>query len=480
VPKRCAGIVEVNAGPGIRMHHHPSEGCPRDVGRAIVDMLFAPGQDGRVPIAAITGTNGKTTVARMLAHALATDGQTVGLTTTDGVYVDGRPVACGDMTGPRSARAVLADPAVQTAVLETARGGIVRSGLGYDWSDVAVVTNIQADHIGQDGIRTVDDLVHIKSLVPERVREGGTIVLNADDVRTAALAESERIRRIPRNLVFYSLQPRNGTVEQHVGAGGTAYFPKNGWIVEARGSVLQPVSRIASIPCTLGGAAQFNLSNALAVVAAGRAMGLAPTVLAGALESFVPEQQNPGRANLYEVAQGYLLLDYGHNPAAIGAVASMLSNWRGRRITGVLGLPGDRLDKVACDAVAAAAHAFDRVIVREDHDLRGRRAGEMPELIVREVSKLCPECECTVIADQQEALRTALASMQPSELVVMFYDDYEGVHQVVQELGAAPLASGLRGLQRGEVQGRATDPRGAERRHSERREFGSAGEERFA
>src|SRR5829696_6973677 len=197
------------------MHHHPAEGQARDVGSAIIDMLFPRGDDGRIPIVAITGTNGKTTVARMLAHAFATAGRTVGLTTTDGVHVGGRPVACGDMTGPRSAHAVLADPAVEVAVLETARGGIVRSGLGYDVSDVAVVTNIQADHLGQDGITSVDDLVHIKSLVPERVREGGTIVLNADDARVAALANAERIRRIERQIVFFSRQPKNPRVARH-------------------------------------------------------------------------------------------------------------------------------------------------------------------------------------------------------------------------------------------------------------------------
>jgi cyanophycin synthetase len=469
LPEKGGGVVEVNAGPGVRMHHHPSEGEPRDVGAAIVDMLFPHGEQGRVPIVAITGTNGKTTVARMLAHAFAKAGVTAGLTTTDGVYVNGEAVVCGDMTGPRSARAVLADPAVEVAVLETARGGIVRAGLGYDWSDVAVVTNIQADHIGQDGIRTVDDLVHIKSLVPERVREGGTIVLNADDVRAAGLAQADRIRRIPRNIVLFSLQPRNREVEQHVRAGGTAYFPRRGWIVEARGTVVQPVCRIASVACTLGGAAQFNLSNALAAVAAGRAMQLDCAVLAAALESFAPERENPGRANLYEIGHGYLMLDYGHNPAAMAAVARMLSNWRGRRLTGILGLPGDRLDQVACDAVAAAAEAFDRIIIREDHDLRGRKAGEMAGLILRELSRLRPECPCTVVAEEHQALRTAIQTMEPSELVVMFYDDYEGVRAIVHEFGARPALHGMRELHvRGAAGKMGARDRAADRRYTRR------------
>jgi cyanophycin synthetase len=443
MPDRSAGFVEINAGPGIRMHHHPADGEPRDVGGAIVDMLYPKGTDSRIPIVAITGTNGKTTTARMLAHAFGAAGYTAGLTTTDGVYVAGHAVACGDMTGPRSARAILADPAIDVAVLETARGGIVRSGLGYDWSDVAVVTNIQADHLGQDGISTIDDLVHIKAVVPERVREGGTIVLNADDERTRALAESPRIQSIRREVVFFSLDPASTHIGAHLENGGTAFFPRHGWIVEANGSVIQPVCRIASIPCTLGGAAQFNLSNALASVAAGRAMGLDAAVLASALASFAPERENPGRANLYAVGNGYVMLDYGHNPAALSAVASMLSLWRGRRLTGVIGLPGDRLDKIACEAVAAAVHSFDRLIVREDRDLRGRGAGEMAELIKREAARVCPTCACQVIGNEREALTAALRTMQPSELVVVFYDDYDAVREIVEAAGAKPLSGGL-------------------------------------
>ncbi len=470
LPKRGAGIIEVNSGPGIRMHHHPSEGAPRDVGTAIVNMLYPAPATGRIPIAAITGTNGKTTVARMLAHAFAATSRTVGLTTTDGVYIGGRAVACGDMTGPRSARAVLADPAVEVAVLETARGGIVRSGLGFDWCDVAVVTNIQADHLGQDGIRTIDDLVHIKSLVPERVREGGTIVLNGDDECSAGLADNERIRRIRREIVLFSLQARQPRVEQHLHWGGTAYFPRNGWIVEARGAVRQAVCRLASIPCTFGGAAQFNLSNALAAVAAGRAMGLDSAVLAASLGSFAPERENPGRANLYAVRDGYLLVDYGHNAAAIAAVAGMLRRWRGRRLTGILGLPGDRMEAVTCEAVEAAAHAFDRIIVREDHDLRGRAAGEMPAVILREVRRIRgTDCPCTIIPDQRQALKTALDTMERSELVVLFYDEFEELREILAGVGATPMPGGLASLHtRARVGAAAHHHVVADRRHSPR------------
>ena len=306
-------------------------------------------------------------------------------------------------------------------------------------------------------------------------------MLNADDERAVSIASLDRVRRIPRRLVWYSLHHRGALVDGHLEDGGTAYFPRNGWIVEARGSVLQTICRIGEIPCTLGGAAQFNLSNALAVVAAGRAMGLEPAILAAALSSFAPERENPGRANLFAVGDGYVLLDYGHNPAALAAVAGMLGLWRSRRVTCVFGLPGDRLNKVACDAVAAAAHAFHRIIVREDRDLRGRQPGEMANLITREVARLCPQCDCTVIADERAAVWAALDSMQPGELVVVFYDDHHRVDAILAAAGATPAAGGLAAIP-SRQQSAAGSPRDErdDRRHSRRPVIASSRPEQWA
>ncbi len=208
-PFSTGGIVEVNASPGIRMHHFPNEGQPRDVGGAIVDMLYPGGEPFRIPIISITGTNGKTTVTRMVGHIIAAAGKTVGLTTTSGIWIGGNEVGCGDMTGPWSARVVLSDPTVDVAVLETARGGIVRSGLGYDWSDISIMTNIQPDHIGQDGIEGIEDIVRIKRLVAERVRNGGTLILNADDAHLRQVPAHERVAAVPKNIVYFSLDARN-------------------------------------------------------------------------------------------------------------------------------------------------------------------------------------------------------------------------------------------------------------------------------
>ena len=433
---RSSGIVELNAGPGIRMHHHPSAGAPRDVGGAIVDLLFPGGHNGRIPLITVTGTNGKTTVARMVAHVLQRARRRVGLTTTDGVWIGGAQVAAGDMTGPRSAQAVLSDPSVEAAVLETARGGIVRSGLGYDWSDVGIMTNIQLDHIGQDGIETLEDLAHIKSLVLERVRQGGTLVLNADDAHVMRLMDHPRVRKLPREVRLFSAYPNHVNVRRHRAQGGTAYFPRRGWIVEGAGAAEQALVEIATVPAVLGGAAQHQLTNALAAVAACRAQGLTEDRLALSFRTFDAHAHNQGRGNLYHVAMGYALIDYGHNPAAFEAVGQMSARWLGRRVTAVVGVPGDRADWVIEEAARAAARAFDRVIVREDADRRGRGQGEVPGLLCAAIASHAPARLCQVVPGEREALRMAVESMDPNEVIVVFYEDLEAVQQTLAELGA--------------------------------------------
>jgi cyanophycin synthetase len=431
-----SGIVELNAGPGIRMHHHPSAGAPRNVGDAIVDLLFPDGHDGRIPVIAVTGTNGKTTVARMVAHVLQMARRRVGLTTTDGVWIGGAQVAAGDMTGPRSAQVVLSDPWVDAAVVETARGGIVRSGLGYDWSDVGIMTNIQLDHIGQDGIETLEDLAHIKSLVLERVREGGTLVLNADDAHVMRLMDHPRVRKLRREVRLFSAYPNHVNVRRHLGRGGTAYFPRRGWIVEGSGGAEQNLVKIATIHAVLGGAAQHQLANALAAVAACRAQGLTADQLALSLRTFDAHAHNQGRGNLYRVGHGYVLIDYGHNPAAFEAVGQMSARWLGRRVTAVIGVPGNRADWIIEEAARAAVRAFDRIIVREDADRRGRNHGEVPGLLCAAIASHAPSRPCQVVPSEREALRLAVQGMDPNEVVVVFYEDLAGVQQTLAELGA--------------------------------------------
>jgi cyanophycin synthetase len=440
MPKGGAGIIEINAAPGLRMHVHPSEGEPRDVGAAIVQSLYPFGTSARVPIFSITGTNGKTTIARLIAHLAGTTGQRVGLTTTDGIYLGGELIVAGDTTGPRSAQVILSDPTVEIAVLEVARGGIVRGGLGYDWSDISVMSNIQPDHIGQDGIESVGDLLWIKSLVAERVKEGGTLILNADDERLASLMDIPRVKRVQKKVVYYSLDPRHPLVRSHAERGATAYCLSDGWIVELTGGRETRVVEAARVPVTFGGAADYQISNVMAAVASARAYGRPIEVVAEALTSYRAEA-NSGRGNLYRVGAGYVFVDYGHNPDAFAAVGRALKGMKRGRVTAVIGVPGDRSDDVIKEAGRAAAEHFDRLIVREDKDLRGRRSGEAPRLFYRAAEEARPGVECRVVLDEADALELAIREMQEGETVAVFYEKLGVVAEVLGRNSAVPASA---------------------------------------
>lgn len=435
------GIIELNAGPGFRMHQFPSDGKSRDVGTAVVEMLFPEDSNGRIPIISVTGTNGKTTTVRLIAHALERTGAVTGVTTSEGILIGGQVVDRGDTTGPASARALLCDPAVEVAVLETARGGIARRGLGYDWSDIGVLTNIQPDHIGQDGIEDLEDILRIKSLVAERVREGGTLVLNADDPHLAHLAESSSIRRVPRHIVYTSLSPDHLTIRRHLAAGRCAYYLDGDWLIEARGNQVEQLIQAIAIPAAIGGIARFQIANALAAAAACRAHGLTIDQVAWGLASFGGKSQNFGRLNLFRVGKGYLILDYGHNPEALRAVGHMLRAFAGRRLTGVVGLPGDRADSLLEDSSRVAARIFHRIVVREDEDRRGRGSGDLAGLICRTIQEESPRCVCEVVLDEREAILTAVRTMQPGEIVVAFWDSSEAVEGALDELGAYEVSA---------------------------------------
>jgi cyanophycin synthetase len=435
------GVLEMNASPGLRMHLYPSAGQLRPVADAIVDVLFPPGTPSRIPLIAITGTNGKTTVTRMIAHIFSQTGKIVGMTSTDGVFIDGQAVTHGDDTGPRSARIVLSDPLVEVAVLETARGGIARSGLAYDWSDVGVITNIQADHIGVDNIKSVDDIAFIKSLIAERVRENGTLVLNADDANVIRMSEAPRVRNIKRHLVYFTLSVNHPRVQKLRAAGATVYFEKDGWLIEQRGWHENRIMLAAEIPATMNGAARFNIANALAAIAACRAQGISREQIALALAQFCGEACNPGRANLYRVGAGTVMLDYGHNAHAFQAVAQMATAQRHRRVTGVITVPGDRADWLIEEAGRVAARSFTRLIVREDQDLRGRQPGEIAALLARAIKSENPACECQIILGEAESYRHALQTMAAEELVILFFEKFENARRILDEFGAVPIES---------------------------------------
>ena len=454
------GVIEVNAAPGLRMHLFPGEGKSRDVGRAIVEMLYPEGTPSRIPVISITGTNGKTTVTRMLSHIFIEAGMATGTTTTDGIYINGERIVKGDTTGPVSAMTILEDRVVEVAVLETARGGIVRRGLGYDWSDISVMTNVGADHIGQDGIESVEDILWIKSLVAERVREGGTLVLNADDERLARLSESRSVSRVPKRYVYFSMRPDNPVLLDHARSGGAGYFYRGGRIFEAEGGEEHPVVEAAAIPATMGGTADFQIANVMAAVAAARAYGLSREEVGASIARFRSDAENPGRANLYRVRGGYVMVDYGHNPDAFDAVCRMAAKWEDRRVTGIIGVPGDRDDSVVEAAGRVAARGFHRVIIKEDTDLRGRAPGEVAKLLCEAVNDEWPGTECRIVLDEIEALRSELQEMQDGQIVVIFYDKLEPILQVLEGHGAAPVETIEEAKRRPEA-AKASDAAGA-------------------
>jgi cyanophycin synthetase len=444
-PGGSGAVIELNASPGLRMHLAPSAGRPRDVASMIVDRLYPPGASSRVPIVSVTGTNGKTTTVRMIGHILRQAGLHVGMTTTDGVYSGGRLVHAADASGPRSAEMVLDDPAVEAAVLETARGGIVRRGLGYDRADVAVVTNITADHFGMDGISGLDDLAEVKALVAEEIRPGGTLILNGDDPRSAALARRGAVLAAKPVIRYFSLDGRHPAVVAHRLAGGMTCELAGGKLVETRGGEQTVLLDASELPGSCGGTATHLVANALAACAACRALGVSVKDIKRALATFTPAQANPGRGNIYQVDGRPVVIDYGHNPAALAAMGKLLHTaWGGEPVAAIT-LPGDRRNDLVADTAAVLAEWFGRVVIYEDHDLRGRTPGEMTALIRATLTARRPGVMTATASGPAGALRTALSLAGPGDPVLFVYEKLAPVHETLASLGAIaqPLARSL-------------------------------------
>jgi len=424
IRKNTGAIIEVNAAPGIRMHHYPSKGKPRKAAEAIVETLFPPGERGRIPVIAVTGTNGKTTSTRMIGHILATAGLRVGMTTTDGVFIGKDCIINGDTTGPDSARAVLYDPTIEIAVLETARGGMVRAGLAFDECEVAVVTNVSEDHLGQDGIEDLADLAYVKSLVVETVPATGYVVLNADDPYTLEMS-----KRCKGRVVLFSIENTNRAICRHLGNGGMALFLRDGYIVCAQGKQWEEIIRVQDIPVTFGGIALHNLQNAIVATAVALCKQIPPVVIQQSMRTF---SQNPGRLNLIEVGNFRVMVDYGHNPAGYEALIHTLKQLKAKRLVGVIAAPGDRRNDVIQNIGRIAGHGFDRIIVKEDKDLRGRSPGETANLLLRgalEAGRTDHDIE--MILSEDEAVLYALENAQENDLIAICYEKYDAVMGVI-------------------------------------------------
>jgi cyanophycin synthetase len=417
------GICEVNAAPGFRMHVAPSEGKPRDAAGPVIDMLFPPGAPARVPIAAITGTNGKTTTSRMLAHIAKMAGYTPGLTTTDGVYIDGQRTVQGDMTGPVSARMVLADPQIDLAVLETARGGLIRAGMGVPEVDVGAVLNVQSDHLGLKGVDTLEQLAEIKRIVVEVATE--CAVLNADDplvLRMGGYTEA-------KSVCYVTTNPQHALVREHIRAGGRACALENGVngqmiTLYDRGSHL-PLLWTHLIPATLEGRALHNVQNAMFAAALAFSLGIKLDSIRQGLRTFdTTFFQAPGRMNVYDELPFKVLFDYGHNAHAVGVMSELAGRLEvtGRRIV-VLAGPGDRRDEDLVAIANAAAGHFDHYVLRRDDDLRGREPDAVPKLQAAALRAAgIPASAISIIPDEQEAIDAALRMGEPGDLLLVFAD----------------------------------------------------------
>lgn len=439
-----AGVIEVNAVPGLRMHLAPVQGRARDVGDAIVRAMFPSGSDGRIPTVAVTGTNGKTSVARTTAYLLAGSGLRVGLAGTDGVSIDGRLIHQGDATGPRSAQMVLGDPGVQAAVLETARGGTLRRGLGYDWTDVGVITNITPDHLGQDGLDSIEDIAHVKALIAERVKDGGTLVLNADDPWVRSLVDRPRVRADRKRVVWFGEDPRHPVVAAHLSSGGTAYVLQDGWLVQATGARRTPLMRVADVPGAYGGAAPYVAVNALAAAAAARALGASLDTVVERLASFDPPIHNPGRGTLLRVGEVSLFVDYAHNPAALAAALRTLHKLFGpARCLAAVTLPGDRRDDLIAASAQVLADGVTRAVLYDDEDPRGRTPGEVSALVEREMRGRRQNVRVLRVPGYREAIPAALEMAVPGDVVLVLYEKAAPVLDLLASLGAVRADGGL-------------------------------------
>ncbi len=416
-------ICEVNAAPGFRMHVAPSEGHARDVAGPVMDMLFPPGTPSRIPIAAITGTNGKTTTARMLAHIFKLNGHHVGLCTTDGVYIDGQLSVKGDMTGPIAARMVLRDPAVDVAVLETARGGLLRSGMGYRYSTVSACLNVAADHLGLKGIDTLEQLSEVKRIPIEIARD--TVVLNADDPLCLKMADYAQAK----HLCYATMNAQHPLVREHLRAGGRAVVLEegiNGHMITLydRGAHI-PLLWTHLIPATFEGKALFNVQNAMFAAAMAYSMGQKLEDIRHGLRTFdTTFFQAPGRMNVYDEHPFKVILDYGHNPAAVAAMVQLVERIevKGRRII-VLAAPGDRRDEDIREIARIAAGKFDRYICRRDDGLRGRGENEVPKMLAEALQANGVSADkIEVIPDEQAATEAALHCAEAGDLVLIFAD----------------------------------------------------------
>ena len=422
-------ILEVNAAPGFRMHLAPSEGLPRNVAAPVIDMLYPPGKTCRVPIFAVTGTNGKTTTTRLLAHIVKNNGYKVGFTTSDGIYIQNHMMEKGDTTGPLSAEYVLRDPTVEFAILETARGGILRSGLGFSRCDIGIITNIQEDHLGLNDIHTLDDLARVKATVVKSVKKNGWAILNADDEQCVKIGEE-----LDCNVAYFSMSEENQLIKKLCAEGKTVAVYENGFITIKKGEWKIRIERATHVPLTLGGKAKFMIANVLAATLASYLWGFKTEDISLSLQTFIPSAaQTPGRMNIFEFKRFKVLIDFAHNASGYKGVEEYLQSVEATKKIGIIAGVGDRRDEDIKECAKIAARMFDHIIIRQEKHLRGRTEEEIINLIMEGISESGRSVTHEIIPKEVEAIRHAINCAEEGSFITALSDVVTNAIDIVQE-----------------------------------------------
>jgi cyanophycin synthetase len=421
ITERNGAVLEVNAGPGFRMHLSPAKGTPRDVGEPVIRMLYPDGASSRIPVVAVTGTNGKTTTTRLIAHLAKQAGKSVGYTTTEGIYINDQVIHYGDCSGPSSAEAVLRDPIVDFAVLETARGGILRSGLGFDKCNISIITNITEDHLGLNDINTLEELAKVKSVVARSTFEDGFAILNADDDIVYGIKEE-----LDCNIALFSMEENNPRISAHCEAGGWATIIEKGYFTLCKGEWRIRVAKVNEVPLSFDGRATCMIKNILPAILAASLSDFDTKTIRKALQSFVPGPElTPGRMNIFPIRNFEVMVDYVHNTDGFRELKQFMNTVSAEKKVGIIGCAGDRRDQDIIEMGKYAAEIFDEIIIRHDRDGRGRTKEELTRLITEGIQMIKPFAEPLIISDEVDALRHAIDRAGKGYFIVLSSDDVQ-------------------------------------------------------
>jgi cyanophycin synthetase len=428
--KESGGVVlEVNAAPGFRMHLAPAEGLPRNVAAPVIDMLYPPGKPSRIPIVAVTGTNGKTTTTRLLAHIVKNGGYRVGFTTSDGIYVQNHMLEKGDTTGPMSTEFILKDPTVEFAVLETARGGILRAGLGFSRCDIGIITNIKEDHLGLSDIETLEDLARVKSVVVKSVKEDGWAVLNAEDESCVKIA-----KELDCHVAYFSLDENHPVIKEQSKAGGISAVYESGYVTIKKGDWKIRIEKVTTIPLTFGGKAKFMISNVLAATLAAYLSGFKTENIRLSLETFIPSPAlTPGRMNIFTFKKFKVMIDFAHNPAGYLAIEEFLSSIDSPKKIGIISGVGDRRDEDIKECGKIAGRMFDHIIIRQEKHLRGRTEENINGLILDGINASGKKVTYEIIPKEIEAIKHSISIAEEGTFIVALSDVVTNAIEIVQE-----------------------------------------------